>query len=278
MLIHMSVSAGISLAALAGPLVLLVVICLAQQRWNEAQTQPAAKALPADLATLTAPRWRNLLLGGCTLALPVAAYFTAFLPNTMCQSAIKETRLAVYQSKAQEAEARLRAAVEADPLSADAARLLADVTFQAWLRAPSPDSLARFEADQRVALARAPRQALAHAEAGKRRLLLFRRINRPQDLESARQDLRTASALFPTDTLTLLESAWLEHLAGGGTAARQLAERALALDAGHDHVELKLATKQLTDPTLPEGATALQIAEWLQAGGQGALPAAQQTR
>ena len=246
-IVHMSVSSGISVPSVIGPVWMLAAIFLSGD--------PEKRAPPID--QIHSPGLP--LLAILSFALPIACYVTGFLPNIACQSNIKRTHLALYDGKASEAEALLRHAVDADPWSSDAALLMADVSFQAWKRAPGQESLQRFQQDQNLALRRAGPLSSAYLQSGMRYFVVYRTLNNPAFLQKTLDMFGQAQRLYPNDAQTCSELAWALHVAGKRGEAKKLAIQAVKINQSHEHIERKLERSRLCDPALPSNHVAWDV-------------------
>ena len=240
-LVHMTVSSGVSTASVIGPVWLLVAIVAPT---NNGRSPYVHARTGYFFATLTLPLF-------------ILCYVYMFYPNTACQSEIKKTHLAIFAEKAEEAEARIRRAIDADPWNSEAALLMADVSFQAWRRSPSKESLARFEFDQNLALNRCGPLSSAYLQAGTRNLAIFRVARDEAYLRRSEEFLKIAQRLYPNDALTNSELAWVLDIRGDKEGGKRFAQRALSIDRSHNHVEQKLSRARLSDPSLPPGHSLL---------------------
>ncbi len=177
-------------------------------------------------------------------------YLTGYGPVLRCQTAMRQAMLAAgaepHGSTGHDTHAvdRLRdallAAVAADPLSAEPCRMLAEYELERWKADPTPQLLRRFAAAADVMLRLRPRSSTVRQRVGLWYLEIYGQTHQRADAETAAGYLKSAVERYPASAL--LNSQWAEVLnaAGQTDEARQVAAKALELDAATPHADKQL--------------------------------------
>jgi hypothetical protein len=229
LVVHLLGAGGIGMPAITQTLVLLVVLgggeTLAAEGWKGGP-RSCPRSWPARTAIL--------LVG---LALFLGCLATGLIPNAICRSKVAEGDEMYGKRNLSQAESKFQLAAEADPLSPVPWERLSGLAYQRWLEGNKdrPDEFERSIEWQREAIARDPRNSggystLAHLYLGR-----FKHTGQMADASAAVDAARQALTLYPNHAITQSQLAEGLSLAGRPDEARQVARRALELDAINEH-------------------------------------------
>ena len=181
-----------------------------------------------------------LLLGGM-----FACYLTAYSPVLRSRALMELAMREAAAGRTEAAQKAVEAAAAADPLSADAPRLAAELALKRWLQQGNPAALmaAQYYTSHMVRLV--PQSAAAWGAAGD----LYDRIaealessdSPPSDFrQEALRAYQQAVHCYPNSPMYQAKVALALRAVGEHQQAREAAERALALDAAQEMGEKKL--------------------------------------
>jgi tetratricopeptide (TPR) repeat protein len=186
--------------------------------------------------------------------LGVLYHQTVYSPVLRSNAELSEGLVAFTNGQFEPASERYALAARLDPLSPQPWISQAAVRQVQLLRSEGSPSLRElFDAACVQAIRRDPRSAQMRQTLGNWRLEMYRAFGKASDLDAAVEDYRAAVERFPNNALLHAQLAWALHVAGRDAEAAEQAERALALDAAHEHQELKLAAQNLFDVTPAAG-------------------------
>ncbi len=146
-------------------------------------------------------------------------------------------------------------AIAADPLDPVPWQQLAELSQLRWLEVAQPRYREQFEQSVEEARRRNQRSAAFADYIGRLHLRAYRSAGSDSDLARAEEAFRRAVELYPGHNMGHAKLAWIVHLAGKESEARELATQALELDALNPHWERQLAQQTIRDPGPGEDIT-----------------------
>jgi O-antigen ligase len=238
LLIDLLTTGGIGIPAVAQSLWLFLVLGL-----NVLDLSDLARSAAQPRS---APRGVVILLLAICIGLSYACNRTSYTRVLPCQS---DWRSAVSESlagKRQSALDLMQRAVEADPLSADAAGFLSELYLETWLANLDPADYEDFKRYDTLARRLAPEAAPIWRASADRYRRAFEKANvlgqhlQPQAIEKAVEVARQTVKLYPTSAADCAALAMIYKLAGDEVSYRHEAEIALELDRRMPHQDKKL--------------------------------------
>jgi tetratricopeptide (TPR) repeat protein len=143
---------------------------------------------------------------------------------------------------------RLQEAAAVDPASSEPWERLGAISLEQWLSAPTREAWEKFtQAAEQYRRLRPARYA-QHRQRGEWYLQAYAESQQPDHLQAAIAACKAAVERSPQGALARAQLAWVLHLGGDDEAARQQADRALALDALNPHEEFALRKHRLVEP------------------------------
>jgi len=240
LLVNLSAAGGISYPGVAGSLWLLLAVGLDE-----------AEPLSNHWGVRSSLMWSAT--AGAVVVMAIC-YGTTYRPVLACRSAILQAQLLGPDCDAERTKL-LRRAVDADPLSADAAILLADQRFRQWKKLPCRSNEAQLRRAIDRACRLAPAASQVWAQAGAWWWAVFDRTGRVESRDAARQAYRKAVDRYPHQVTLRIRYARVLAASGDRRAAAAEAAIALQLDrvarrAGHRdqqlNDELRNAARRMT--------------------------------
>ncbi len=236
LLVNLTAAGGIGFPSIAGTFWLLLALGA-----NLAQGKTDRRRLPG---------WTTYLALAVAMALVLACYASAYRPVLESQAALQSA-----SENPIRAEALLQKATDADPLTAEPWRRLADREFNLWRVTGSEEALDWVNLYTKELLKRAPRSSADRIAAGDRHIEASQYLQRPEDRRKASLDraidyYRQAVARYPTHAAGLARLALALDTSGDRAAAGREAEKALQLHENTPHEDQKLP-QELRDPLLP---------------------------
>lgn len=219
-LVNFSAAGGIGMSGVAGTFWLLLALGLAAV----GPEAPHRVSRPAAFVGLAAG-----------VALAIGCYVSAYAPVMKCQGWLR-----AFDRDPLRAEEHLRQAADADPLSAEPWKQLANLAFARWRQHPTAEAFRAFQQAAHEALARDPDAASTwlyfadcYAEA-------FERTGEKEALAQSVAMYRHAAELYPNSALYRARLAVAYQRAGRDADFRWEAALALELDARTPHGDQKL--------------------------------------
>jgi hypothetical protein len=253
-------------------LVLIPAACLLANR-RPAPASSEAKRMPGRPAIspgLPLARTRRGTVWVGAVILTAACLLTEYLPVMYGRLAVAQALYALQTGDGGLAQERAVAATQADRLSPEPWRLLADLRLSRWLASGEAGDREAFDTAASEYRRRDPHHHVACWGYGNWYLTAWRKSGSAEDLGEALTSYTQAATLYPNRALYHAQLAWVFHLAGKEDRARQAAEHALKLDSMMPHSEQKLARQRIIDPQfssaglkLPREETAEQTVERL---------------
>jgi hypothetical protein len=217
LLVNLLAAGGIGYPGVAGTLWLLLAVGL-----NGAEH-------PGDRSTL--PRYATAVGIATAAALLLACYLTAYRPVLQSRAWITRSQFATGGDQALQRAVCLQEAVRADPLSREAAQLLAAERYRQWQAGPTPERLDLLRAAVTRATRLGPRASSFWSQAGQWWLEVERTSAEPHALEWALDAHQRAVRCYPNSGLLRARYAVALETAGDVQAAQQQAAMSLDLDA-----------------------------------------------
>jgi hypothetical protein len=228
LLVNLLAAGALGFPAVAGTFWLLLAIGLNLSEGS----RPFAVPRSAHLAALAA-----------SMAAALTCSTTALNPVLQSQAAV---RLAERDARdARRAGRLLEEAAEADPLSAQPRRLLAENAFRRWLAAGDPAAFAQFEKAMDAALRLAPRSASMWQGCANRYWEAYTRRGREGALPKAVEACRRAVELYPNSAQSRASLALALRASGDERGFREQADVALELNEQTPHGDKKLPDELL---------------------------------
>ncbi len=208
-----------------------------------------------------------------TMLLLVACLRTEYQPVLNARLKLADALYSLVVGDHIAAERAVVSAAEADVISPEPWRMLAEMRLSRWQATRDKRDWLAFSQAAEEYRARDPQNHLAWYSRGNWFLASWRRRLEPADLTAAIAAYRRAIDCYPNRALYHGQMAWALHLAGEHYQARQEAKRAKALDDLMPHEEQKLRHQQIVDSELAatEGGqkrSAEQIVDELRSSGQ----------
>ncbi|MEN6450289.1 MAG: O-antigen ligase family protein [Thermoguttaceae bacterium] len=187
--------------------------------------------------------WAGL---GAAVALAWACYLTAYNPVLTCQAHLRKADRKAAAGLNADRLSELKAAVTADPLSAEPWQQLTSVWFSVWWLEPSPEALKLLQRADENALRLLPNSAAVWLASGDWQFQAAGRKDDdgkaawPEAIRGAVAAYRQAVALYPNSAIHHAKLAEAYRAAGDRSAFRREAEAALRLDRLTPHADKKL--------------------------------------
>jgi O-antigen ligase len=217
LLVNLLAAGGIGYPGVAGTLWLLLAVGLNGAGHGD------------DRSTL--PRYATAIGLATTGVLLLACYLTAYRPVLQSRAWITRSQFATGGDQAPQRAVCLQEAVRADPLSREAAQLLAAERYRQWQAAPTPERIGLLRTAVERATRLAPRASSFWSQAGQWWLDVERTSVEPRALEWALDAHQRAVRCYPNSGLLRARYAVALEAAGDVQAARQQAAMSLDLDA-----------------------------------------------
>jgi hypothetical protein len=193
LLLHLTVSGGIGEPALAIPFWLLLAVQL-----DAVPPRDGGAAAEAFWRLRIFTRKQASVCGlVLALALLTAAYVTYYRPVLRASNELTRADTAGLLGRDEAQSRAVRAAVEADPWSIDAARRMASLRFSAWEDAPSAEALTAWTAADARARRLAPRRHWVWRESAERFAAVFEKAKSDEPLQRALAHARRTIELYP---------------------------------------------------------------------------------
>ncbi|MFV2066581.1 MAG: O-antigen ligase family protein, partial [Pirellulales bacterium] len=228
LLVNLSAAGGISYPGVAGSLWLLMAVGL-----SEVDSLSQIRLVPS-----------SLMWGATAVAVAVAGscYWATYRPVLESRSAIRQAQLLGPDRTVERTELLVRA-VDADPLSTEAALLLADHRFRQWKESPSSTNFRQLRQAIERACRLAPAASHVWSQAGAWWWAVFEQTGRGEALTFAREAYHKAVDRYPNQATLRIRYAFVLEASGDGRAAATQAAAALKLDevarhAGHRDQQL----------------------------------------
>jgi len=197
---------------------------------------------------LRVPKVAAALVTLAAVGLTMACLHTEYYPVLNGRQALAAALYGLEQRQFRDAEPKAVAAAEADSMSPEPWRLLADLKLARWQATGEAKDWESFVEVADTFRRLDPRHHIAWYTRGGWFLTAWKKSQRKEDLEQAISAYAAASQHYPNRALYHAQLAWVLHLADNQEAASAEAEKALELDQKMPHKEQKLNRQHVFDP------------------------------
>ncbi len=187
-------------------------------------------------------------LAVAALGIVLACLYTEYNPVLKGRLALADAVYRLETRQFGDALPKAVAAADADGLSPEPWRLLAELRLAQWEVTGTDKDWKTFVETADTFQKLDPRHHVAWFTRGTWFLTAWKKSSRKEDLEQALAAFRKAVERYPNEALYHAELAWTLHLAGDDAESRQEAQRAYDLDQIMPHQEKKLKHRRVVDP------------------------------